>query len=182
MQIADLPVFIAGDSSSHSPFMHEAADEGHIAGLNAMVPEPARYARRASLAIVFSDPDIAMVGRRLPTIPESEVIIGESDFGRQGRALAAGTNRGVLRIYGDRESGLLVGAEMCAPEGEHLAHLLALAIQQKLSVRDLLAMPFYHPVIEEGLRTALRDLARQLPKKTFSDLAACEGFGNDALD
>jgi len=29
-------------------------------------------------------------------------------------------------------------------------------------VQAALAMPFYHPVLEEGLRTALRDLARAL--------------------
>jgi dihydrolipoamide dehydrogenase len=29
-------------------------------------------------------------------------------------------------------------------------------------VQRALAMPFYHPVLEEGLRTGLRDLARQL--------------------
>lgn len=182
MQIGDLPVFIAGDSSAHAPFMHEAADEGHIAGLNATAPEPARYARRTPLAILFSDPDIAMVGRRFSAVPEGEAVIGEADFGRQGRAVAAGTNRGVLRVYAEKGSGLLLGAEMCAPEGEHLAHLLALAVQQKLSARELLGMPFYHPVIEEGLRAALRDLARQLPEKSASSLAACEGFGNDALD
>jgi dihydrolipoamide dehydrogenase len=182
MQITGLPVFIAGDSSGRTPLMHEAADEGHIAGLNAGAPEPARYARRTPLAIVFSDPHIAMVGRRYSDLPEGDVVTGEADFGRQGRAMAAGTNRGVVRIYGERESGLLLGAEMCAPNGEHLAHLLALAIQQKLSARDLLGMPFYHPVVEEGLRTALRDLAGRLPSRPASDLATCEGFGNNALD
>ena len=182
MQIADLPVFIAGDSSNYAPFMHEAADEGHIAGINATTPEPARYVRRTPLAIVFSDPNIAMVGRRSSNGAEGETIVGEADFGRQGRAMAAGTNLGIVRIYGDRESGLLLGAEMCAPEGEHLAHLLALAIQRTLSVHDLLGMPFYHPVLEEGLRTALRDLARQLPGKFASDLAGCEAFGSNALD
>ncbi len=70
MQITGLPVFIAGDSSTHSPFMHEAADEGHIAGLNTMASEPARYTRRTPLAIVFSDPNIAMVGRRFSSIGE----------------------------------------------------------------------------------------------------------------
>lgn len=182
MQIADLPVFIAGDSSAYSPFMHEAADEGHIAGLNATVASPARYVRRTPLAIVFSDPDIAMVGRRFPDIPEGEAVVGEADFRTQGRALAAGINRGVVRIYGDRQSGALLGAEMCAPEGEHLAHLLALAIQRRLSAGDLLGMPFYHPVIEEGLRTALRGLARQLPTRVTTDLASCESLGTSALD
>jgi dihydrolipoamide dehydrogenase len=71
---------------------------------------------------------------------------------------------------------------MCAPEGEHVAHLLALAIQQGLSVHDLLRLPFYHPVIEEGLRTALRDLAGQLPGKPVSGLAGCGRLGVDALD
>ena len=64
---------------------------------------------------------------------------------------------------------------MCAPDGEHMAHLLALAIQQGLSVYDLLRLPFYHPVLEEGLRTALRELAKQLPGIRVSGLAACAG-------
>jgi dihydrolipoamide dehydrogenase len=32
-----------------------------------------------------------------------------------------------------------------------------------LSVDAMLAMPFYHPVVEEGLRTALRDAVSKLP-------------------
>jgi dihydrolipoamide dehydrogenase len=182
MQVADLPVYIAGDASARSPFMHEAADEGHIAGINATAKDPIGYARRTPLAIVFTDPNIAMVGQRFSNIPGDEVVIGEADFTNRGRAIAAATKEGTIRVYGDRESGLLIGAELCAPEGEHLAHLLALAIHQNLRARDLLKMPFYHPVIEEGLRTALRDLVRQLPEKVLSDLSECHGFGNSALD
>ena len=55
-------------------------------------------------------------------------------------------------------------------------------MQQKLTVHDLLGMPFYHPVLEEGLRTALRDAARQLPKASDSDLAACTAIGVPALE
>ena len=43
-----------------------------------------------------------------------------------------------------------------ATHGEHLAHLLAWAHQQMLTVPAMLDLPFYHPVIEEGVRTALR--------------------------
>ena len=31
-----------------------------------------------------------------------------------------------------------------------------------MTVSDMLEMPFYHPVIEEGLRSALKDLNRNL--------------------
>ena len=51
---------------------------------------------------------------------------------------------------------------MIAPGAEHLAHLLAWSIQSRLSVAEVLERPFYHPVVEEGLRTALRTLNRAL--------------------
>jgi dihydrolipoamide dehydrogenase len=51
--------------------------------------------------------------------------------------------------------------------------LLALAIDRALTVSDLLRMPVYHPVFEEGLRTALRHLSAQLPGSKDSDLPRC---------
>jgi dihydrolipoamide dehydrogenase len=51
---------------------------------------------------------------------------------------------------------------MVAPQGEHLAHLLAWGIQQNLTVFDLLPMPFYHPTVEETLKSALLDLIDKL--------------------
>ena len=68
------------------------------------------------------------------------------------------------------------------PAAEHLAHLLALAVERGLTVADLLAMPFYHPVLEEGLRSALRDLSKSLPERGGSDLSECGEIGHDALD
>jgi dihydrolipoamide dehydrogenase len=69
-----------------------------------------------------------------------------------------GKNKGLLRVYAERVSGRLLGAEMVAPKGENLAHLLAWCIEQALTVGQLLRMPFYHPVIEEALQAALYDL------------------------
>jgi dihydrolipoamide dehydrogenase len=51
---------------------------------------------------------------------------------------------------------------MFGPAAEHIAHLLAWAAQQRMTVAAMLEMPFYHPVIEEGVRSALRDLGHQL--------------------
>ena len=65
---------------------------------------------------------------------------------------------------------------------EHLAHLLALAIERELTVSEMLAMPFYHPVVEEGLRGVLRQLQKDLPVATGSDLSGCESIGHEALD
>ena len=53
-------------------------------------------------------------------------------------------------------------AELLGPAGEHTGHLLAWSLQMELTVDAMLKMPFYHRVVEEGLRTALRDAAAKL--------------------
>lgn len=182
MQVADLPVFLAGDANDQAPLLHEAADEGYIAGLNAMRSDPLCFTRRTPLAIIFTDPSIAIVGSRFQALDPAKTLIGEVRFDRQGRARVGQRNKGVQRIYADAKSGRLLGAEMCAPAGDHMAHLLALAIDQSLTVQQLLRLPFYHPVLEEGLRTALRALAAQLPIVNEFDLSMCGNFNAEALD
>jgi dihydrolipoamide dehydrogenase len=66
-------------------------------------------------------------------------------------------NRGLLHVYADARTGRFLGAEMIGPDAEHLGHLLAWSLQSGHTVERMLEMPFYHPVVEEGLRTALRD-------------------------
>jgi dihydrolipoamide dehydrogenase len=182
MQIADLPVFLAGDANRQAPILHEAADGGHIAGINATRPAPLSFKRRIPLSIVFSDPGIAIVGKRLESLDSQHMLTGTVHFEDQGRARMAQRNHGILRLYADRKSGRLLGAEMVAPAAEHMAHLLALAIDRSLTVQDMLRLPFYHPTLEEGLRTALREISVQLPPCSESDLAACEPLRVEALE
>ncbi|HOI43945.1 MAG TPA: dihydrolipoyl dehydrogenase, partial [Elusimicrobiales bacterium] len=87
---------------------------------------------------------------------------GELDLSEQGRALIMNAGRGKLRLYADKRSGRLLGAELLGPRAEHLAHLIAWAIEKKMTVKEMRAMPFYHPVIEEGLQRALEDLSARL--------------------
>jgi dihydrolipoamide dehydrogenase len=162
-QCGDVPIFLAGDVAGHIPLLHEAADEGRIAGANAMRwPAVQRHVRRTPLAIAFTDPQMAMVGLTHDQLPPGGHAIGQVSFENQGRARVMGRNLGLLRVYARTSDCALVGAEMFGPAAEHMAHLLAWAVQQRLTVPQALAMPFYHPVLEEGLRTALRDLAAKL--------------------
>jgi dihydrolipoamide dehydrogenase len=57
MQIEDLPVYIAGDVNADRPLLHEAADEGRIAGYNT-VKLNKRFKRKVPLSIVFTSPNI----------------------------------------------------------------------------------------------------------------------------
>ena len=170
MQIGQSSIFIAGDASNQLPLLHEAVDQGKIAGDNAgrfiNQQNLQNGLRRSSLAVVFSHPQIAMIGQSFNQLAvqraKSCVAIGEVSFNDQGRSRVMAENHGHLRIYAEQGSGRLLGAEMIGPRMEHIAHLLAWAHQQQMTISEMLDMPFYHPVIEEGLRTALRDTHHQL--------------------
>src|SRR5690606_1947761 len=141
---------------------HEASDDGRVAGANAArFPQVQARKRRAALSIVFTDPQIAHAGAYFRDLPE-KAVVGKVDFENQGRSRIMLRNRGKLRVYAERGSGRFLGAEMVGPSAEHMGHLLAWAVQAGLTVEQMLEMPFYHPVIEEGVRTALRDAAKQV--------------------
>ncbi len=166
LRIGQSHVFIAGDVSNDRPLLHEASDEGSIAGDNAgRFPDVHAGLRRSALGIVFSDPQIAMVGSRYSEVAHRDLAVGKVSFADQGRSRVMLKNQGLLRIYADRNDGTFLGAEMIGPRAEHLGHLLAWAHQSNMTVEQMLEMPFYHPVIEEGIRTALRDARAQLRQR-----------------
>jgi dihydrolipoamide dehydrogenase len=163
MQCGSSAIFIAGDANNERPLLHEAADQGRIAGDNAgRFPEVLPGLRRTPLAIAFTDPQIASVGQTWRTLAKRCFIVGEVSFANQGRSRVMLQNRGLLRVYAEPVTGRFIGAEMAGPRAEHLAHLLAWACQTRMTIVQMLEMPFYHPVIEEGLRTALRDAEEKL--------------------
>jgi len=163
MQVGDSHIFIAGDVNNDKPLLHEAADEGRIAGDNAgRWPDFRCGKRRSPLGVVFSDPQIAMVGNTRQSLTEGCFAVGAVSFEDQGRARVVLKNKGRLHVYAEHGTGRFLGAEMIGPAAEHIGHLLAWAHQQELTISAMLDMPFYHPVVEEGLRTALRDARSKL--------------------
>ena len=166
LQCGDSHIFIAGDANNDLALLHEAADEGRIAGTNAgRYPEVRTGLRRTPLAVVFTDPQIATAGLTIQQVDEQCqgcFAVGSVRFDNQGRSRVMGKNHGLLRVYGEHGSGLFKGAEMFGPAAEHIGHLLAWAAQNRMTVSQMLDMPYYHPVIEEGLRSALYDLNHKL--------------------
>ena len=166
LQLRDFPIFVAGDVNQFHPLLHEASDDGRIAGENAVkFPEVLAPRRRTKLSITFCDPQIAVIGHNDEDFHEQDIASGTLNYNDQGRARVMAVNRGMIKVYGDYGSGALIGGEFFCPRAEHMSHLLAWAIQSGLTVTDALAMPFYHPVLEEGFRTALRNLSVEIKQR-----------------
>ena len=176
-KINDMPIFIAGDVNGARPILHEALDEGFIAGRNSGADTADCYCRRTPFTLVFSDPQIAAVGLNSRELVEKEIdfVTGKADFTEQSRSIVESKNKGLMYIYAEKVSAKIIGAELLCPEAEHLSHELAIAIGNDLTVFDMLNMPFYHPTVEEALRTALKDAAQNFPDKSqLEGLTLCE--------
>lgn len=165
MRCGSSNIFLAGDCDADVAVLHEASAEGAIAGNNAArFPDVGTSRRSTPLAITFTDPPSASIGK--PS--DDTAIVGVADFSDQGRAKVDGRNAGLLRIYAD-SSGNLTGASLAVPEGEHLAHLIVWAIEMKQTAMQLLEMPIYHPTYEEGMRTALREICGRMEVSFAAD-------------
>jgi dihydrolipoamide dehydrogenase len=163
-QIGNLPVFLAGDVSGEIPLLHEASKEGVIAGFNAAkYPRVKKHKRNVLLSVIFTNPQIMQVGD-VVEIEGKDVIKGQILFDDQGRSRVELKNKGMLNIYFNKKTHRLIGAEMYGPSAEHLAHSLAWLIEKKVTLKEMLDLPYYHPVIEEGLRTAVRDANSKVAK------------------
>ena len=93
----------------------------------------------------------------------------------QSRSIVEGRAAGRLHVYAHPVSLELLGAEMAAPDAEHLSHHLALMVQNRMRVSQALQSPFYHPTVEEALRTALRDAQAKRPlQRPRAELSVCE--------
>lgn len=153
MRCGDSAIFLAGDAAADLPVLHEASHDGSIAGRNAAAfPEKLPDDRTVRFTLTFTDPPLASIGQA----DGEGITAAHADYSNQGRARVDGVNHGLVTLYANAADGVLVGADICAPGGDHLAHLLVWAIERGETATTLLQLPFYHPTLEEGLKGALQ--------------------------
>lgn len=163
-QLADFPIFIIGDALTNTPLQHEAANEGRGAVHNCLnYPQIKNIKTLTPLGIVFSSPEMATAGRSYKQLKQQNIdfITGFVSYEKQGRAIVLGKNKGAIEVYIDKTTRKILGAELFVDSAEHMAHLLSWMIHQEVTLDDVLDQAYYHPTLEEGLRTAFKHARRQ---------------------
>lgn len=101
-----------------------------------------------------------MIGQPLKSLGKGGVVRC-SDFDA-GRVCIEHRSGGTIRLYAHRKDGIIAGGEMVGAGVEHLAHAIAIMVQQRVTAKAALDLPVYHPTFEEQLKACLRDLLDQL--------------------
>jgi len=150
-------VHVIGDLAG-TPFLaHKGFKEGEIA---AEVIAGMKSARDwvAMPAGIFTDPEIGMVG-----LGEEEAraqgydpIVGKFPFAALGRALAIDHTEGFVKVVGDRQSKLLLGATMCGAEAADLIAEAALALEMGAYLEDVALTVHAHPTLSEAFMEACK--------------------------
>jgi dihydrolipoamide dehydrogenase len=150
-------VYAIGDLCGPPFLAHKASKEGETA---AEVIAGKRSARDwvAMPAAIFTDPEVASVG-----LSEDEArkrgydpIVGKFAFGALGRAVAIDHTEGFVKVVGDRESKLLLGATIAGPEASDLIAEAALALEMGAYLEDVALTIHAHPTLPEAFMEACK--------------------------
>jgi dihydrolipoamide dehydrogenase len=150
-------IHVIGDLAGPPFLAHKGFKEGELA---AEVIAGMKSARDwvALPSGIFTDPEIGTVG-----LSEEEArargydpIVGKFAFAALGKALAIDHAEGFVKVVGDRQSKLLLGATMCGPEAADLVAEAALALEMGAYLEDVALTIHAHPTLPEAFMEACK--------------------------
>ncbi|MCM3272833.1 dihydrolipoyl dehydrogenase [Paenibacillus elgii] len=163
-------IYAIGDIVPGMALAHKASYEAKVAAESiAGLPSVVDY--KVIPAVVFSDPEIAGVG-----LSETEakakginVFTGKFPYGANGRAQSMNVTDGFVKLVGDKDTGLLIGAQVVGAEASNLIAEMTLGIEMGATLEDIAMTIHAHPTLGEitmdAAEGALGHPIHQLAKK-----------------
>ena len=167
MQTTAPHVYAAGDCTGPHEIVHVAIQQGEIAAHNIAHPRRKRTMDdRLLTSVVFTDPQIGCVGlteraakaRRIPYLAASY------PFDDHGKSLIMEARDGFVKLLANPKTGEILGGCCVGPMGGELIHEIIAAMHKRMTVRELAAMPHYHPTLAEIWTYPAEELADQVKR------------------
>jgi dihydrolipoamide dehydrogenase len=148
---------------------HVASHQGIVAASNA-VGHNAKMHYEAVPAVIFTSPEIAMVGMTVEQAQEANLpyVVGKFPFQALGKSVASMETEGFAQIITNKNTGQILGAQVIGHDAASLIAEIALAITNELTVDCITETIHAHPTLPEAwLEAALltTDSAIHLPPK-----------------
>ncbi|QSO50278.1 dihydrolipoyl dehydrogenase [Alicyclobacillus curvatus] len=143
-------IYAIGDIVPGAALAHKASYEGKVAA-EAIAGKASTVDYRCIPAVVFSDPEIATVGQSEDEAKAQygDVSVGRFPYAANGRATALNATDGYVKLIAEKESGLLVGAQVIGVEASNLIAELGLAIEMSATLEDVALTIHAHPTLGE---------------------------------
>jgi dihydrolipoamide dehydrogenase len=151
-------IYAIGDIVKGPALAHKASYEGKIAAeVIAGLTSAVDY--KAIPAVVFSDPEIATIGLTELEAKDLEyaVTVGRFSYGSNGRALLLDGSNGFVKIVAEKQTGLVIGAQIIGLEASNLIAELGLAIEMGSTMEDIASTIHAHPTLGEIVMEACEE-------------------------
>ena len=148
-------VYAIGDCVPGPMLAHKAEDEGVIAA-EVIAGKPVHMHYRTIPGIVYSWPEIAVVGLTERQAKESgrEYRVGKFPFSANGRARTAGETQGFVKFIADARTDEILGCHMIGPSVSELIPEVVLAMEYRGSTDDIGITVHGHPTLSETVKEA----------------------------
>ncbi|MGH7967785.1 MAG: dihydrolipoyl dehydrogenase family protein, partial [Limisphaerales bacterium] len=159
-------IYAAGDCTGLHEIVHIAIQQGEVAAHNIAQPgNRRRMDYRLLTEVIFTEPQIAVVGLTEQRAHVRNVLyeVAKYPFGDHGKSLIMEAKDGFVKLLADPISGEILGGCCVGPVGGELIHEIVAAMYKRMTVRELAAMPHYHPTLAEIWTYPAEELADRLP-------------------
>ncbi|HET9013135.1 MAG TPA: dihydrolipoyl dehydrogenase [Gemmatimonadaceae bacterium] len=165
-QRTNLPnVYAIGDCTPGPMLAHKAEEEGVVAA-EVIAGKPVHTHHRTVPGVVYTWPEIAVVGLTEKQAKESgrEIKVGKFPFSANGRARTAGESTGFVKFVADATTDEILGCHMIGPNVSELIPEVVLAMEYRGSSEDIGITVHAHPTLSETTKeAALAVLGRAIP-------------------
>ena len=150
-------IFAIGDVNGRMMLAHVASFQGQRA-LNAIEGKTDRIRFDIVPSAVFTVPECGMAGKTEEQCKAEgmEIMIGQSFYRANGKALALGEPDGLCKLIFRKEDGLLIGAHIMGAQAADLAHQCADMMNRDTKLPELKDIIFGHPTVSEVILSAAR--------------------------
>ncbi|HET9453513.1 MAG TPA: dihydrolipoyl dehydrogenase [Gemmatimonadaceae bacterium] len=157
-------VYAIGDCVPGPMLAHKAEEEGVIAA-EVIAGKPAHMHYKSIPGVVYTWPEIAVVGMTEKQVKESgrEYRAGKFPFSANGRARSMGESSGFVKFVTDAKTDEVLGCHMIGPNVSELISEIVLAVEYRASADDIGMTVHAHPTLSEVTKeAALAALGRAL--------------------
>ncbi len=164
-QTSQRHIYAGGDVCGPHDVVHLAVAQGELAARHAFgVPglKPIDYS--LLLNVVFTDPQLATVGRPEDELQAEEVpyLRAVYPFDDHGKSILMEAKRGYVKVLAEPKRGRIIGAEIVGRDAGELIHCFTTPMSLRATVHDMLRAPWYHPTLAEIITYPLEEIAEQL--------------------
>jgi dihydrolipoamide dehydrogenase len=148
-------IYAIGDLVRGPMLAHKAEDEG-VAVAEQLAGMPGHVNYEVIPNVVYTEPELAMVGRTEAELKEAGVQFasGRFMFRGNGRAKSLGLQDGMVKILADKETDRILGVHIVGPRASELIAEAAVAMEFSASAEDLARTCHAHPTLSEVVKEA----------------------------